>query len=128
MDRVTRIMTGEPAPERCCTTMLTLSTPHAELMESLIRRGAMTEEEAATLSPHQPLVEWQPHLGMFCIQNVAISHCPWCGSRLPTPALPARSDAGLKPMQVFVSADGKVDVFVDGKPAPDDASPTGGGA
>lgn len=97
-------------------TMLTMSTPHDELVSKFVSDGALSEEEASTLGPYEPIVEWAPHIGMFCVANVAIFHCPWCGTPLPAPCLPAAPPA--RPMHIFVGPDGKVDVLVDGKPAP----------
>lgn len=111
-------MMDEPGPERCCTTMLTMSTPHDELVARLIRDGVLTGEEAATLSPMEPLIEWRPHIGMFCIAHVAIFHCPWCGARLPDQPPHAPPSSVTRPMQIFIGPNGKVDAFIDGKPAP----------
>jgi hypothetical protein len=67
------------------------------------------------LSEWRPTVEWMPHVGMFCMGNVAISLCPWCGSKLPDKSNEAAA-AGLKSgVRLHIGPDGMVRAEVAGE-------------
>lgn len=98
-------------PEPCCGTLRGLSLTREEAEEL-----AADPEVAENLDVRDwtPLVEWVPHIGMYCIAHVAIFYCPWFAAPLPSGDRPGPS-SGERPIDVVVGPAGEVNAFSGGK-------------
>ena len=89
--------------QACCATFRSVSNGWPDLPVATDPR----EDEIALA--HLP-IRWRPHVGVFCLNNMAIFHCPWCGSRLPEKRDAALARAHETGLVIELSAQGAIRV------------------
>lgn len=99
----------------CCSTLRVMTLTQEDLRHDLYL------SEGQNLDEWEPLVVWTEQVGAFVIGNVAIFHCPWCGTQLPTKREEALSEAKKRGIWVdFAAPSGRVEASVDGVPVDPD--------
>src|ERR1700739_3881228 len=96
--RARRVMT-----KVCCSTFRSVSNGWPDLP------GDLDPQEDEIALAHV-LIRWRPHIGFFCLQHMAISHCPWCGSQLPDKHGLARAKARERGVFIDIGAKGAVQI------------------
>lgn len=72
----------------CCPTMMALSSSSEDWEDFRSELEDLGEVGDDFPSP-STMVEFNPDLKSYFINNVAIYFCPWCAAKLPEPQMPA---------------------------------------
>src|SRR6476620_6568760 len=89
--------------DHCCDNMRTFTRTREDVEGS----GVLAGTGRSPLDVPDPVVRFEPGLRLYVISHVAISYCPWCGTKLPEPVEPENG--------ITISVDDQGNIYWNGE-------------